>query len=61
LDAVGVAQRLLREAGAYARLRAYQDPRTKDHERLSFELNEALVCARVGIEAALRAEEDESC
>lgn len=40
-------QRLLREAGAYARLRAYQAPRTKDYERLSFELNEALARARV--------------
>ena len=53
-------QRLLREAGAYARLRAYQAPRTKDYERLSFELNEALACARVCIEAALSAE-DELC
>jgi hypothetical protein len=41
-------------------LRAYQAPRTKDYERLSFELNEALACARVCIEAALSAE-DESC
>ena len=35
-------------------------PRTKDYERLSFELNEALACARVCIEAALSAE-DELC
>jgi hypothetical protein len=57
LDFIATAQRLLREASAHARLRAYQDPHTRDHQYLTFELNKALVLARVAIAEALSVED----